>query len=62
MVGRFLTMKARAADLSLVAECWSARMMVSRQEARVTDRASAASHSDFRSARSYLEVRVRVRV
>ena len=38
----------------LVAECWSARMMVSRQEVRLSVRDKEVSQRDFKSARSYL--------
>ena len=40
----------------LVAECWSARIMVSRHEVRLKVRDREASHRDFKSARSYLHI------
>lgn len=40
----------------LVAECWSARMMVSRQEVRLRVRDREVSQRDFKSARSYLHM------
>ena len=40
----------------LVAECWSARMIVSRQEVRLSVRDREVSQRDFKSARSYLRI------
>ena len=39
-----------------MAECWSARMIVSRHEVRLKVRDREASHRDFKSARSYLHI------
>ena len=38
----------------LVAECWSARMIVSRHEVRLSVRDREVSQRVFKSARSYL--------
>ena len=40
----------------LVAECWSARMIVSRQEVRLSVRDREVSQRAFKSARSYLYI------
>ena len=40
----------------LVAECWSARMMVSRQEVRLRVLDREVSQRDFKTARSYLHM------
>ena len=40
----------------LVAECWSARIIVSRQEVRLSVRDKEVSQRVFKSARSYLHI------
>ena len=40
----------------LVAECWSARMIVSRHEVRLSVRDREVSQRVFKSARSYLGI------